>query len=349
MKERSRRRQTLRGDSHSVCVAILNCGEEAVEHMDRESKPKNAPVRSLTSGVDLVHLRYAVAAADHGSFRRAADALLLRQSTLSRCIRQLEERIEMIVFERSSGGVRATQAGRDFLHMARSILEQMDTLMASAHSAGRGEAGRLAIGFYTSLSAGNLRATLVDYANRFPQIEVSMTEGSRSRLTTALRNGAIDIAIVTGGTPLFDSKMISLWSDRILVALPEGHRLADGETVYWTDLKGETLLTSRHDPGPEIQELLLTRLASPGDRPKAVCHNANWGHIKSLVGAGFGISLVTESDVGANLSGLIYRELRDGTGPSLVGYSAHWRADNDNPSLAGFLKILGERYPSPAV
>jgi DNA-binding transcriptional LysR family regulator len=61
------------------------------------------------------------------------------------------------------------------------------------------------------------------------------------------------------------------------------------------------------------------------------------------------VSLVTESDVGASLSGLTYRELRDGTGPSWVGYSAHWRADNDNPVLAGFLKILGERYPSPGV
>jgi DNA-binding transcriptional LysR family regulator len=267
---------------------------------------------------------------------------------LSRCIRQLEERIEMVVFERLSGGVRATQAGRDFLRTARSILEQMDTLVASAHSAGRGEAGRLAIGFYTSLSAGNLRATLVDYAQRFPQIEVAIIESSRTRLTTALRNGAIDVAIVTGETPLFDSKIMSLWSERIVVALPESHRLADSETVYWIDLKSEKLLISRRDPGPEIQELLLTKLTSPGDRPKVVYHDTSLGNINSLVGAGFGVSLVRESDVGASFPGLIYRELRDGTGPSWVGYSAHWRTDNDNPALGSFLKMLGERYPSPA-
>jgi DNA-binding transcriptional LysR family regulator len=335
--------------SHFFVSQFSTAGEQTVEHMDRDSKSKKPPRRSLTSAVDLVHLRYAVAAADHGSFRRAAEALLLRQSKLSRCIRQLEERIEMIVFERSSGGVRATEAGRDFLRTARSILEQMDTLMASAHSAGRGDTGRLAIGFYTSLSAGNLRATLIDFARRFPHIEVSMTESSRPRLTTALRNGAIDVAIVTGDTPLLDTRIMSLWSDRIVVALPEGHRLADGETVYWTDLKGETLLISRRDPGPEIQELLLAKLALPGGRPKPVFHDASWGNIKSLVGAGFGVSVVTESDVGPNFSGLIYRELRDGTGPNWVGYSAHWRADNDNPALASFLKMLGERYPSSAV
>jgi DNA-binding transcriptional LysR family regulator len=168
-----------------------------MKHMDHDSKSKNAPLRNLTAAVDLVHLRYAVAAADHGSFRRAAEALLIRQSKLSRCVRQLEERLGMIVFDRSSGGARATQAGRDFLRMARSILEQMDTLTASAHSAGRGETGRLAIGFYTSLPAGNLRATLIDYAQRFPHIRARMIESSRTRLTTALRNGAVDVAIVT--------------------------------------------------------------------------------------------------------------------------------------------------------
>jgi DNA-binding transcriptional LysR family regulator len=134
-----------------------------------------------------------------------------------------------------------------------------------------------------------------------------------------------------------------------VVALPEGHQLADGETVYWTDLKDETLLIGRHDPWAEMQELLLTKLASLGDRPKVVRHDASLGNIMSLVGAGFGVSLVTESDVGGNFSGLIYRELRDGTGPNWVGYSAHWRADNDNPALANFLKTLEERYPSPAI
>ena len=92
---------------------------------------------SRASGVDLQHLRYAVAAAEHGSFRRAAEALPVRQSTLSRCIRQLEERIQMIVFERSSGGVRATLAGREFLRAARSILEQTDMLVTTEPAAAK--------------------------------------------------------------------------------------------------------------------------------------------------------------------------------------------------------------------
>lgn len=315
--------------------------------MVSEHKSNRKLSRIRTSAVDLQHLRYAVAAADHGSFRRAAEVLLLRQSTLSRCISQLEYSLGMTIFERFSGGVRATTAGRHFLRTARSILEQMDSLVNSAHYAGCGEAGRLTVGFYTSISAGNLLATLVDYKKRFSQIDVYLKESSRVRLVTALRNGALDIAIVTSELPLLGNQGKPLWSERILLALLEGHPLAGKDVVYWTDLRGETVLLSQYDPGRELEDLLLSKLVSPEDRPKIAHHDVSRGIIKSLIAAGFGVSLVTESDVGANFSGLTFRELRDGTGPSRVGFSAHWRSDNDNPALANFLKLLGERYPMP--
>lgn len=317
--------------------------------MNDGSDPRNTLLRSRSAKIELQHLQYAVAAADHGSFRQAAEALEVRQSTLSRCVRQLEQAIGASVFDRSSGGVRATHAGRHFLRIARSILEQMDTLVTHTHSTGRGEAGKLTVGFYTSLSAGNLRATLTDFKQRFPKIELGMAERSRARLVAALRNGALDIAIVTGDAPIQDNKALSLWSERTFVALPEGHSLADREAVYWTDLRSETLVLSHYDPGRELEDVVLSKLVCPEDRPRIERHDVSRGIIKSLVSLGFGISLVTESDAGASFSGLIYRELRDGTGPSRIGYSAHWRADNDNPALSNFLKLLGERYPSSSI
>ena len=138
-----------------------------------------------------------------------------------------------------------------------------------------------------------------------------------------------------------------LWSERTLLALVEDHPLARKDVIYWTDLRGETVLLSQYDPGRELEDLLLSKLVSPDDRPKIARHDVSRGIIKSLIAAGFGVSLVTESDVGANFSGLTYRELRDGSGPSRVGFSAQWRSDNDNPALASFLKVLGERYRLP--
>jgi DNA-binding transcriptional LysR family regulator len=302
------------------------------------------PRASRPHAVDLKQLRFAVAAADYGSIRQASEFLSIRHSILSRSIRQLEHRIGVTVFERSGGGVKPTPAGRSVLRMARLILEQVDVLVATAKSNGRGEAGRLSIGFCTSISAGNLRATLTEFKHRHPRIELATVERSRTRLATALRNGTADVLVVTGEVPLPDNNVRPLWSERILVSLPEDHGLA-GTAVYWTDLRNETVLLSQHDPGRELEDLLISKLVSPADRPKIERHNASRDIIKSLISMKLGISLVLESDIGASFAGLVYRELRDGTGPTRVNFSAHWRTDNDNPALDSFLKLLAERYP----
>ena len=306
-------------------------------------------LQNRISAINLPQLRSAVVAADEGSFRRAAEVLLVRQSTLSRGIRQLEHLIGISIFDRSSGGVTATPSGRGFLRHARSILEQIDSLITTADRTSRGEAGRLSIGFHTSLSAGNLRATLLDFRQRVPSIELELVEMSRTRLVmTALRTGTMDVAIATGETSQRDGGTVPLWSERILLALTEGHPLANRGTIYWTDLRDETVLLSQRDQGREFEDILISKLVSSEDRPRIKRHDVGRDTLKSLISLGFGVGLVTESDIGANFSGLIYRELRDGSGPSHIGYSAHWLAENDNPALAEFLKLLSERYPSPA-
>jgi DNA-binding transcriptional LysR family regulator len=305
----------------------------------------NLSAQTQLASIDLQHLRFAVAAADHGSFRQAAEAMAVRQSTLSRSILHFEQLIGVSLFERSSGGVTPTLAGRNVLRLARTILEEFETLIATAKSTRSGESGRLAIGFCTSLTAGNLQASLLEFKQKAPRIELAIVERSRTRLATALRNGVLDVLIVTGSKPIVGGNTLALWSERILAVLHEDHPLTSREVVYWTDLRDETVLLSQYDPGPEIEGLLVSKLVLPESRPKIERHDISRGVIKSLVMMKLGISLVLESDIGANFSGLVYRELRDGTGPSRLDYSAYWRADNENPALDCFLKLLSSRYP----
>ncbi|MER8942814.1 LysR substrate-binding domain-containing protein [Mesorhizobium sp. M0915] len=298
--------------------------------------------------IELRHLRYAVAAAHYGSFRRAAEALGVKQSSLSRRIRQMEDRLGVAVFERSSSGVRLTTAGAEILRASRHLVEGLDRMMASAKAAGRGEAGRLAIGYYTSLSAGNLRASFLEHARRFPGVEIRTVEGARASLLVGLEHGTLDVAIVTGEPASREGGAMPLWGERIMVALPKSHPLATNEIVYWTDLRGETLLLSQRDPGPELRDILLAKLASPGVQPKIVSQDVSRESIMSLVGAGFGVSLVLEADIGTYYAGVVYRDVQDGNGPSRISYTAYWQSNNDNPALAHFLTLLEERYPLPS-
>ncbi|MER8808202.1 LysR family transcriptional regulator [Mesorhizobium australicum] len=290
------------------------------------------------------HLRFAVAAAHYGSFRRAAEALGVKQSSLSRLMRQMEERLGVTVFQRSSSGVRLTPAGVEILRTSRHLVDGLEDMVASAKAAGRGEAGRLSVGFYTSLSAGNLRASLVEHARRFPEVELRMVEAVRANLLVGVRQGQLDVAIITGEPVDREGGAMALWSNRIMVVLPESHPLAANEIVYWTDLRSESFLLSRRDPGPELRDILLAKLASP----KVVGQDVSRESIMGLVGAGFGVSLICEAGIGAGHARVVYRELQDGNGPSRISYAAYWRSDNDNPALLNFRKLLEERHPVPS-
>jgi len=320
--------------------------------MQNTARPPVAPIqRSETSAavsIELKHLRYAEVAERCGSFRKAADLLALKQSNLSRRVRHLEEQLGIALFERTNGGVRPTSAGRDFVNSARRILNELQIVIDGAKAVGRGEAGYLTIGFYTSLSAGNLRASLVEFGHRFPQVEIKTVEGSRSRLLCGIQNGTIDIAVVTGEPASDCNRSMALWSERIIVALPEDHPLAANEIIYWTDLKRERFLLSERDPGPEIRDILVAKLSSPGALPDVVRHDVSPENIKSLVGAGRGVSLMCEACIGASYAGVAYREVRDGNGSARIGYRAYWKDGNDNPALQNFIRLLEERCPPVA-
>ncbi|WP_245573025.1 LysR family transcriptional regulator [Lichenihabitans psoromatis] len=98
-------------------------------------------------------------ASHYKSLRRAAEALNVRQSTLSRCLRSLENELGAVLFERTNGGTHPTVEGVEFIEVARRIVEEVETIRVRLRTSSRGESGRLAIGVHTSLSTGNLRAT----------------------------------------------------------------------------------------------------------------------------------------------------------------------------------------------
>jgi DNA-binding transcriptional LysR family regulator len=296
--------------------------------------------KQLGANIDLKHLLHAVAAADHGSLRRAAEALNIRQSTLSRSIDQLEHATSAKLFKRSSGGIIVTAVGVEFVRMARAVLEQINEFGPSITPARK---ELLRVGFCTSLSAGGLRSNLLDFYTRYPQFRLSMLERRRSRLSLKLQNGTLDVVICTGKLP-FDCKAGVLWSERVLIALTSDHPLANREVIYWTDLRSETLLMSQYDPYWEFEDLITSKL-SPDERPNIEHHDVSRSILKSLISMRLGIALVLESDVGVQVPSIVFKELKDGTGPARVQFSAFWRRENENAALAKFLKLLKERYP----
>lgn len=298
--------------------------------------------------IELRQLRYLIAAAEAGSFSRAARRMNIRQATLSRHVIEVEKRLGITLFDRRTRGATLTTNGVAYLTTARRIVKEFEELNERVRSTRAGEAGRLGVGFYTSFSAGNLRATFSEFSARFPKVSVRGFERDRDMLLAGIESGLLDIVIIIGERPYPGMKSRPLWSERHLVVMPENHRLASRERIHWQDLVGERFLLTERDPGPETRNLLLGKLASPGYAPEIDMDDIGRDTVISSIALGGRLAVFAESSAGIQVPGVRFREIHEPNGHSRVGYSGYWRDDNQNPVLHRFLDFVASRYSLPS-
>lgn len=294
---------------------------------------------------DITALRYAVLAADTLSFARAALQQRIKQATLSKRIAALEGRLGLKLFERSTRGALPTEAGLAFIDVARRILVDLEALHLKGRALGSGEAGAFRLGFSTSLAAGNMRALIADLIARFPELRLVNTEGNRCHLAQALHARTIDFAVISGDLPEIDLSRRAMWSERVMIVLPESHALALKERIYWPDLRGERFILSRQDPGSDLADLVTTRLSEPGWKPDVETHEISRENVANFVPIGRYVTLTTDTALGRILPGIVLREIFELSGHLCrIGYAGYWRSDDSSPALARLLELVGERY-----
>lgn len=295
----------------------------------------------------IQQLRYAVAAADHGSFHRAARVLQVDESTLSRNILRLERVIGVKLFIRSRVGVSVTVAGRQFIPQARHLVANADRIVQTMRMAGQGRAGGLTVGHNGPISAGNFRATLFGWRDANPEVDLEGVEAERRALLAGLDAGIIDLAVMPGEASYQGLRRAAFWSERVLVALPAFHPLAEQESVRWTDLRDETFLLTVEDPGPEIRDMVVGRLATFGVQPRIRMRAVSREWIMSILGGGregLGVTITYEGASGARYPDVVLREVHGAHGQTLIGWSGYWRQASDNPALRRFLAFVRSRY-----
>jgi DNA-binding transcriptional LysR family regulator len=303
----------------------------------------------MIRNIELDALVQILIAAEQGSFHRAGSLLGVRTSTISRRVRQLEGRIGVSLFERHRHGIRPTEAGKAFLANTRRIIDDVEALLTDARTVGRGESGWLRIGLYVSLSRGPLREALATYMARYAGVEVRIIDETRSQLMEDMNRGAVDIVILAGQIRgSMPHQVLPLWTERVLLAVPEDHRLARKSIVTWDDLRGERILLATRDPGPGLRDLLVAHLGGVGMQPRIIYTRAQRDTLIGMVGFRRALTLLYGSNAGVRHPGVVYRELVDPGGRSRLRYFACWDSRNTNPALQQFLSVLGDQDVSVA-
>lgn len=228
--------------------------------------------------IELRHLHYVVAAADNGSFRAAARALDIRESTISRRIRDLEDEIGAALFIRHHRGVNLTYAGQRFACSARKAINQISHAAKDVGAIGRGKDGVVRIGLFSSLASGFLAELLQAYDAGHAGVRLDFIEGGPSDHLPAIRQHRLDVAFLTGMPMVDGCEVCHLWNERVYVVLSRNDELAGREEVDWNDLRGRHFVVSEAQPGPEIHDYLVKNLAELGHYPSAATRRtyANW-------------------------------------------------------------------------
>ena len=285
--------------------------------------------------IEFRQLNYFVAAAEHGSLRRAAAAICVQESTISRAIRAMEDKLGASLFHRHVGGVSLTFAGQRFLRRARIALQQIDDGIRDVAAIGRSSSGQIKIGILSSLASGFLAELLHAYGNNHAAVEIDLVDGARGEHVAAVRNLQLDVAFVTGQRSWIDCEVSTLWFEQLFIALPEGHVLAEKYTLDWSDLMQEHFIVREAATGPEIYDYLMQRLADLGHRPEFAPQRVGRDNLLSLVALGRGLTLTSKAATASTTPGIIYRPLAD----EMLPFSAVWSPRNDNPALRRLLSM----------
>lgn len=285
--------------------------------------------------LDLRYLRYALVAAELGSFRRAGEALGVHQSTVCRRVRILEDRLGATLFVRTRSGVRVTRSGERFLREAAIAADHFGRAAQAISSSGRESRGELRVGLFTSLAAGYLGRLLEQFRARHPEVEVELEEARAQAIIVGVVNGRLDVAFVAGEPAVPGCMTLRLWTERVYLALPQNHPVAGNDAVEWDEVRRERFIVSTIGPGPEIHDYLIKRLSAIGFRPNIKSHRVARDNLISMVGKGFGLTVTTEATLGTRFPGVVLRPF-DGEN-EIIPFSAVWNPRNPNVVLNRFL------------
>ncbi|WP_328296754.1 LysR substrate-binding domain-containing protein [Streptomyces sp. NBC_00435] len=245
--------------------------------------------------IDVQRLRILRAVAEHGSFNKAAGALLLTPSAVSQQIAALERGLGHPVAVRSTRGVTLTEPGRLLVEAAETISAELDLVR---HEIDRITAERPRLTVATFVSGGRrlLPRALARFVAAHPEVELTVREAEPEEAVPMVRSGAADLALTyhfDGPLPLRPDAgldWLPLTDDPLSLVLPPGHRLAGRESATLTELGSDRWVL-----GCLKTEAYLRRYAErAGFDLRVAASTTDYFFACSLVAAGVGVALIPQ-------------------------------------------------------
>lgn len=289
--------------------------------------------------MELRHLRYFAAVADHGTFSGAARSLHVAQSAISEQIANLEQEIGIPLFERTSRRPELTTAGQAFLTESRRILGATDQAVDLARRIHRGQLGTLRIGFFAGSTGINFPRIIRSFRSQFPDVQLSLMEMTSTQQWSALAEGRIDVAFTRRLEPEYrtDLRSVVIQHDPMMAILPRNHPAAPGP-VDLRDLASERFVLSSRQTSPAVFDKVMELCLEAGFSPKIASISSVWSSVALMVEAGEGISLLPLNAQQSRTRDLAFCPLKASN--SFVELVMAWSEKADTPIVRSFRKLV---------
>jgi LysR family hydrogen peroxide-inducible transcriptional activator len=240
----------------------------------------------------LTELRYIVALSREKHFGKAAERCHVSQPTLSVAVKKLEERLEVILFERTPGDIHLTPAGERICQQAEKVLAEALRVEELAQIGKDPLIGPLRLGVIYTIAPYLLPQLIPTLHNLAPQIPLYLQENFTHRLAESLKNGELDAAIVAA--PFEEPGIVTrfLYDEPFQVALPARHPLADKSEIDREELDPEQLLILGQ--GNCFRDQVVSacpQLTAPGKIGEAI-EGSSLETMRHMVASGAGIAVV---------------------------------------------------------
>lgn len=192
--------------------------------------------------MELRHIKYLLAVADHQNFTRAAEALHVSQPTLSQQIRQLENALGVELFDRSGRTVRLTDAGSVYVDHARLALRDLQAAERAVHDVQDLSRGNLRIAMTPTFTAYLIGPLIHRFRVAYPGIRLTVLETNQDRMEADLLADRIDLGIGFAGSHAAGIDARTLFTETLGLVVSAGHPLGAGSApLPAAELAGEPL------------------------------------------------------------------------------------------------------------
>jgi DNA-binding transcriptional LysR family regulator len=256
-------------------------------------------------------IHYFTLVARLGSIRRAAQALNVAPSSVSRMVAQLEEELASPLFERVRQRLQLTSAGELLLYHARTSLNELARACNEIGDLAGARRGSVSIAVIESAARGLIPDAIADFWSRHPAVTVDVKVVGSQQAVNLVGEGECDLAIVFDARPPRSVRRLALASLPLGVLSPPGGRFARAAGVRLSDLAGESLILS--DASLMLGVALEESFARAGLAPPSRARTNSIGLMIDLARRGLGLAMQTRLGVEPEIAAgqLGFTPLRD--------------------------------------